>query len=507
MMNSQVAIAMVVLGSTCLALGTDTELPTDLAQWNGGSLTRADFVATSDPDETLLRTGGPDMIKAVCKASYRAIYGNEAVKKGFDHDAEFLEEMDFWSTRRLASLYIERSQPSLEPSTDQARKSYTERLAELYTSNEAADLEILFVRCGDENGDECRERLDAYRTRIDSGEDFTALIEEEKARSGEANGVFSKVPLDRLAPELAEAVRTTPDGWLTPVVETPRGLFLIRARNFVAGSAIPFEQAEPHVRQLMRQEAEAAWLESEAARLRAEFGEVIAADADDQEVFAAAARRANLHLEAVFLQAEREHQAWALADFAFFRDAEILPSDEEIIRRLDEEPSIREQYEEHDFLLLVVPATSDRTLTLDAADSVAASLRESETPAAGAASLIAENETLVSLKIEGVTRRQLRTTKRSLVEKVCDLRPGEWAGPFPFRKPFHVPADQVAGGVEGEVPAGVGFVVMRSIRLPTIEALRQAFFRQRRDTIASVETFLDAAAQRWDFKLLVEVPK
>ncbi len=475
---------------------------TVLARWQGGELNRAEFVRLSDPDEDLLRTGGPDLVKAVFKASYRKIYGIEAERQAFDQNPEFLLEMQEWRGDFLSALWVRRNRPAMDPTEDEARSFYLARQDELYQSSGAADLEILFVRCSEVDETRCRSRMHGYKDRLDAGEPITTLIEEEKPFSGTANGTFTKVPLDRLAPELAEAVRATPDGWLTPVIETPRGLFLIRVEALAPASAIPFEHAKRHVLHVMRQEYEATWREEEVTRLRSEL------DLDDSlsetEAFAAAARKAHYDIEASFLQAERERRAWALADFAFFRDPEMLPSDQEITRRLTENAADRERFEEFGFLLLVVPATADRTATLNRADAVRTALAAADEPATAAAALLERDSTLFSLEFTGVTRRELAKIKPSLTDAVFALGPGEWAGPFAFRKGFDVADELTSGGDSGGVPAGIAFVIVNYVAQPDIEDVRQIFYRQARDAISSPEAYLEAMGLRWQFELVLE---
>ncbi|RLE20505.1 MAG: hypothetical protein DRJ65_18070 [Acidobacteria bacterium] len=495
-------MAAVVLGIPALSFAGDPEPLSDLARWTGGTLTRTEFVAASDPDETLFRAGGPDLIKAICKASYRKIYTGIAHEAEYEDDPQFLEEMDQWRTRFLSSLFVQRSRPAMAPTEAEARAFYLAREDELYQSSGAADLEILFVRCSEVDETRCRSRMHGYKDRLDAGEPITTLIQEEQPSSGTANGTFTKVPLDRLAPELAEAVRSTPDGWLTPVIETPRGLFLIRVKALAPATDIPFDQAQRHVRQVMRQEREIAWRESESKRLRSELdlGDSVSQD----QIFTAAAIAAHLDIEANFMQAERERHAWALADFAFFRDPKMLPSDDEITRRLAENATERERFEEYDFLLLVVPATADRTATLDRADAVRTALATADEPATAASALLGRDSTLFSLEFAGVTRHELAGVKPSITDDVFGLGSGEWAGPFAFRKGFDVSEELALNGTAGTVPAGIGFVVVTDTRVPTVDEVRQQFYRQARDDLGSVAAFLPIMAQRWRFEIVVE---
>ncbi len=492
----------VMLGIPALSIAGDPETVPDLARWAGGTLTRTEFVAASDPDEILLRAGGPDLVKAVCKTSYRKIYGAEAERQAFDQDPAFLKEMGIWHTRFLSSLWVQRSSPAMDPTEAEAKAFYLARKDELYQSSGAADLEILFVRCSEAPEATCRPRMNTYQERLAGGEPITALIAEEQPHSGDANGTFEKVPLDRLAPELAQAVRTTPDGWLTPVIETPRGLFLIRVNALAPATAIPFDQAERHVRQVMRQEREIAWRAAEAGRLRSELG--LGDSVSQDQIFAAAAHAAHLDIEAAFVQAERERHAWALADFAFFRDPKMLPSDDEIKHRLAEDPAERERFEEYDFLLMVVPATADRAATLDRADTVRTALATADEPATTASALLEGDSTLFSLEFTGVTRRELAKIKPSLTDAVFALDPGDWAGPFAFRKGFDVANELTSGGDSGRVPAGIAFVIVYDVAQPDIDDVRQIFYRQARDAISSPEAFLEAMGLRWQFELVME---
>ena len=151
-----------------------------LARWNGGDLTLSEFEATIDPDGVALRRGGAFLEKQVCKAVFQEIYVDEAREKGLGSTREFKLEVDQWRDRRLATIYQGRHLPPLaELATDSdLSRFYEENRDRLYTSSGAADIDVLYIRCGEELmvRSECRARMDAAQRRVALDVDALAAV-------------------------------------------------------------------------------------------------------------------------------------------------------------------------------------------------------------------------------------------------------------------------------------------------------------------------------------------
>ncbi len=493
--------AFALFGLCLAAFGQAQPENVDLARWAGGNLSREHFIRDYDPDEEMLKKGGEGLAKAVCKASLQEVYGAEARKAGLERDPTFLEELEKWQRRRLARVYGERNGPRSDFSREELLAAYTARREERYTTSGAADLHILFVRCDPETKAICGRRMETMQERFRAGEELQILIAEERSRSGEANGFFEEVPLTRLSSDLRGAVLATSGAEFTPTISTPQGLFWLRVSVLERPKPIPFEQVKNRLERELRRERMTEWRQREVESL----GEEItgASAMEEEALFAVAARRQHLHLEASFLEAERRRRRWLLADAAFFRDGKILPTDEEILKSLEEE-SVRRTYEIRHLLVGVVSAAETRDQLYPVAEGVLDKLKNSPNPGETLKRLAAANEAIETYTFKKLMLHQWRGVHPALGSAEFELPVGGWSGPLAFREPFSVEGESLGQADHQEVPSGLAFVVvLESATLP-LEELRKKFNRQARDQITTIPSFVETMGKRWRFQLLVD---
>lgn len=486
------------------ALASDTPETHDvLAKWRGGSLSREHFIQEYDPDEAILKAGGRNLIKAVYKASFQEIYGALALASGIHESPAFLEELESWRRKHLASTFIERHRPTLEFSVEELRAEYERQREERFTSSGVADLDVLFVRCRAAEVGNCKERMSSYQSRLEDGERVSVLITEEKARSGEANGSFKKVPLTSLSTELREAVLRTSDEGLTELISTPQGFFLIRVSSLEKPASIPFEKARKVIRKELVREKEAEWRRQEGESIRLALRESDTSALDETSLFALAAREARVHLEASFISAERDRRRWMLADAGFLEDHLLLPSDEKVREDL-KDPKVRIEHEKRSFLLAVVSAKKARDQLVEKADFLRQEIESAEDPAEKLHQLAREDGAVKVFRIPEILFSEWRRIHPSFSQKAFELAVPSWIGPLALRESFVV-SGEVAGSKEDlSIPAGVGFIVIEEVSLRPIEEIREDYYRKARHNIGSMSSFEEFVAPRWDFELLVE---
>lgn len=109
-----------------------------------------------------------------------------------------------------------------------------------------------------------RSALAAVRERLLAGADFAAVARAESESSTRLrSGAMGFVTLDRLAPPLAKAVAELRQGEISPLVELPRGLVLVRCVQVIEAHAPTFEEArEGLATELRNQRFEELWDEA-----------------------------------------------------------------------------------------------------------------------------------------------------------------------------------------------------------------------------------------------------
>lgn len=472
-----------------------------LARWQGGELSESVFLDRFDPDGDAVRRGGEVLEKQVSKAVFRTIYVARARQAGLETSPVFLEALTEWRERTLAAAYERQHQPPRDALVDQSglRRYYEDNLARLYTSSGTADIEVLFVRFDIDapDGEDCRARMDGYRERmVATRGDFATMIAEEKLISGAANGSFPDVPLTSLAPELRQAVLSTPAGFTSPVVETPVGLFWIRVLRRIDPAPIPFESAEPHIRQILESRAGAEWRTASVARIRAELD--LDPTLSEEACLAAAAVAEGLDREAEFLAAEREFTTWKLADLSFLEDDAILPDDAEIAARIAR-PGADSIFRRFNVELVVVTVGADRYDALDHAEAVRRTLDRGADPAEGWGSNGVE-----PFELSSVTTEDLQRISRQLAEGVVQLADGGFVGPLAYPNGLTLPAAAIGRDKDLDLPASIVFAIRRSSRMSTVDETRTQVYRDFRNEITTVDRFREVLGARWGFELMPE---
>jgi hypothetical protein len=137
-------------------------------------------------------------------------------------------------------------------------------------------LENVFKRFPPESTEADRRRLRremaAIRERIVAGADFAEVARREsESETRVRGGRMGRVTLDRLAPEVAEAVKELGEGELSPVIETPEGLTLLRCTERLEPRRRSFEEVRGRIeRSLEKARVATAW-EALDRRLLAEL--------------------------------------------------------------------------------------------------------------------------------------------------------------------------------------------------------------------------------------------
>lgn len=476
-----------------------------VSAWRGGALTLERFIAVYDPEMGLIENGGPRLREAICKATYREIYATQARQKGLDQDPGYLAELGKWRRDQLAALYVERNRPDLSGAVteEKLREFYEKTKADRYTSSGSVDLEVLFLHCTEEEADrrKCAERMSDYRARMSEGAPFQTLIEEEKARSGNANGVFRRVAMKSLTKDLAKIAGELPLGEFSQVIETPVGLYLLRVTGRTSPMPMAYSRVERHVRQEAAKEALVRWREGEVARLLDELGDGRQGDAGASDVLADAALAQGLDEDPAFASAEENWSSWELANRGLFADRTVMPGDEEIRRQLEDDPVVSRRFRRYSVVLAVVGVQNGRYSMIEAAERVSEVLGQASDPASALVALASREPLIDVYPIDDVGTDDFKSIDRQLFECVSGLEPGGWCGPRSIPAPRDLPGN-LNGRFEFDVlPAGAAFLAMKSWRVPRIDEARDDYNRYFRSTIASCDRFLDAVGSRWDLTI------
>ncbi len=474
-----------------------------LARWRGGELSQARFEARYDEQGRALAQGGEALRSQVCKAVYREIYAQRGLAAGLDRDPEVAAELARWRTEALARRYEQRHfSLSLDDATLQAL--YRRDLARDYTSPPAVSLDVLFVRCGLAATERasCRERMEELSARLAASPDaFPQLLTEERARSGKANGHFDRFSLSRLAPELRRAAAELPLGEVSAPIESLLGWYRLRVTERAPAQPLTYEQVAPAVRRKAAEEAIARWHESEVTALRGRLAEKLPTTATTDEVLAAAAVAEGFDREPDFLDRAADHRDWVLADAAFLRHAEVLPSEPELAAQLEQQA---ERYRRWRLTLATLPLGADLDATLARAERVAAALREAKAPAEELRQLAATLPELHVEEVGPVTAAELRERSVRLADLLPGLQPGSWQGPVPIAWRQLPPLDAAHSEDGTEAAPSLLFVSVAEARLPPLETVRTELLQAQRSRLgAGIESFLAVLEPVWGVELLV----
>jgi len=99
-------------------------------------------------------------------------------------------------------------------------------------------------------GEGAEARAREARQRVEEGEDFEAVAKEvSEGPTASAGGSLGKLSLEGLLPELAKAVEPMEPGELSPPIQTPNGVHVLRLDGRGFEASIPYEQMAPQIRE------------------------------------------------------------------------------------------------------------------------------------------------------------------------------------------------------------------------------------------------------------------
>ena len=104
-----------------------------------------------------------------------------------------------------------------------------------------------------------RTRVDEILAKLRDGEDFAALAKSysEDPASAEQGGDLGFFPRGRMVPEFEKMVFSSPVGQISEPVRTQFGFHIIRVEDKTEAGVKTFEEAEPEIRDALRQERQA----------------------------------------------------------------------------------------------------------------------------------------------------------------------------------------------------------------------------------------------------------
>ncbi|MDZ4198924.1 MAG: peptidyl-prolyl cis-trans isomerase [Kiritimatiellia bacterium] len=154
----------------------------------------------------------------------------------------------------------------------EVRNLYEDRL-EQYTQPEQIKLSVLALHRGVTPEDQAakRELADKLSVRLRNGEDFAGLARENSEGPGAAaGGEWNWMGVRDVLPEIRMAVSGLEPGGLSPVLETPEWLFILRLDARRPGKVTPFEDVRQEIESALRRTEEQrvyrAWISSLQAR-------------------------------------------------------------------------------------------------------------------------------------------------------------------------------------------------------------------------------------------------
>jgi len=139
--------------------------------------------------------------------------------------------------------------------SDEALKQYYEENKGSFTSQPQITLrEILVEVPATEKGvnvaqdDAAKEKAEAVRKRLESGEPFPQLAAEVSDSGSKANGgLIGPISRGDLSPELQKEIANLKAGEMTPVLRTPRGYHIVKLESVVESTVKPFDEAREEI--------------------------------------------------------------------------------------------------------------------------------------------------------------------------------------------------------------------------------------------------------------------
>ena len=221
------------------------------------------LITNMGPDERARVLGSSDLFTKVVEseADNRAVLMAAAKNKLNKHpNVEFMMERS--SENMLLEFYLnlltDRKLPEGFPSDEQARNFYESnkekqftfplraRIWQIYLSkpNEASEEEILNLQ----------QKAEEIVLKIKTGaNDFSNLAVSQSQHEASKNrgGYMGVMKLDGLLPEIKDYILRSKIGEVSDPIETDTGLHIIKRGTILSEEALPFEEVEEQVRQIL----------------------------------------------------------------------------------------------------------------------------------------------------------------------------------------------------------------------------------------------------------------
>jgi peptidyl-prolyl cis-trans isomerase SurA len=244
-------------------------------------------------DEMLLTQRGRELGYRLSDDQFRQILDNIKKENKLDNEEQFQtalkqEGMTLEDLRRSIErrMLIDRVQQvevmqKIGITEDEAKKYYSEHPDE-FTSPAAVTLREILITVpeatvGGQRGvnvgadEEAKEKAEAARARITSGEDFAKVAGEVSDAPSKANGgLIGPVNQHELAPAFAQLLEKVQPGEVSPPIRTPRGYQIIKLEARSASSVQAFEQVRDLIADKVFNQKRQAELEKYLKRLRAQ---------------------------------------------------------------------------------------------------------------------------------------------------------------------------------------------------------------------------------------------
>ena len=430
-----------------------------LARYQGGEL------RASELKEDLRGLDPERRAAAICAGVYREIYGRQARRAGIAERPEFQQELEKIARRLAAATYRKKRQPNFEMRLKDAEVEEEWRRrsrpgGDLYDPG-VADMDVLFLRCGTltQERKPCWARAAEIDHRLREGEPFAEIVNEERLRSGNANGSYAGAPLARLAADLRELALRTQRQTFSPWLEAPHGLFRLQVLARRGAAPRPLAEVEKSLRLEMAETRLREWEAAERRRLAPKSKD------DIDEVLAQAAEQAGDTQEAAYLEQLGEEKDRLLARWSLLADRAARPQDAELEAQRQARSA---ELEELVLLIFFLPAG-------DGAYATAGEIAETLTRGAGQlpATLAALPTRFADLRVEQVgplRLRQIEATLPELGKSLAGAAAGTWRGPIPLESQglWHLLHK------EGEGAGGnsLAFVAVLQRTVPPLSVLR-----------------------------------
>jgi peptidyl-prolyl cis-trans isomerase SurA len=217
-------------------------------------------------DEMLLVQRGKELGYRLNDEQFKSVVDSIKKENKLESEAQFQaalkqENMTMADLRRNVerSMIVNRVQQAevfgrIAVSEDEAAKYYKEHSSEFTTPASIMLREILVAVPADAKGlnvaldDAAKEKADALRRRVTSGEAFDKVSAEVSDAASKANGgLIGPFKVDELSPDFRKIVDTMKAGDISQVVRTQRGYQILKLESSSPTQVIPFEQAREQI--------------------------------------------------------------------------------------------------------------------------------------------------------------------------------------------------------------------------------------------------------------------